>query len=89
MAAGLADTVAGYADRYPDTKIILDHTGMPYGKLLRPILAQLEGLPDSAEWWSKVGAATWDRIRNRAWVWECNWPSERRPAKYFGETAKG
>lgn len=55
MAAGLADVVARYADRYPDTRIILDHTGMPYGRLLRPILAGLEGLPDSAEWWAAFG----------------------------------
>lgn len=61
MAAGLADTVAGYADRYPDTKIILDHTGMPYGKLLRPILAQLEGLPDSAAWWAAFGDGPLDK----------------------------
>jgi predicted TIM-barrel fold metal-dependent hydrolase len=55
MAAGLAETVARYAREYPATKIILDHTGMPFGKLLRPILAQLEGLPDSAAWWAAFG----------------------------------
>lgn len=45
---------------------------------------------DSREGAEKIGAPTWDRIRESAWVFECNWPSERRPAKYFGDAkAKG
>jgi L-fuconolactonase len=54
MAAGLAETVGRYADQYREAKIIQDHTGMPWGKLLRPILAKLEGLPDSEAYWASL-----------------------------------
>jgi DNA replication protein DnaC len=33
----------------------------------------------------RVGGATWDRIRNGAWVFACNWPSFRKPARVVGE----
>ncbi len=55
MAAGQGEVVARYAAEHRDCRIILDHTGMPWGKLLRPILAKLEGLPDSDAWWASLG----------------------------------
>lgn len=33
----------------------------------------------------RLGGATWDRIRNGAWVFGCNWPSYRKTARVVGE----
>lgn len=30
---------------------------------------------------ARLGAATWDRMRDRAWLIHCNWPSFRKPAR--------
>lgn len=30
---------------------------------------------------NRLGAATWDRLRDRAWQVNCNWPSFRKPAR--------
>lgn len=29
----------------------------------------------------RMGAATWDRLKHRAWVMYCDWPSRRQPTK--------
>jgi predicted TIM-barrel fold metal-dependent hydrolase len=55
MVAGHADLLIPYLDRYSDLKIILCHCGTPPGRLMLPIVAQMEGLPDSAAHWAKVG----------------------------------
>lgn len=41
--------------KYPDSRIIVCHCGMPPGARLWPIIAQMEGLPDSMEYWRRVG----------------------------------
>lgn len=30
---------------------------------------------------SRMGAQTWDRLRDRVWLVHCNWPSYRKPSK--------
>jgi predicted TIM-barrel fold metal-dependent hydrolase len=40
--------------KYPDSRIIICHCGMPPGGKLWPIIAQMEGLPDSEAYWRKV-----------------------------------
>lgn len=40
--------------KYPDSRIIICHCGMPPGSALAPIIAQMEGLPDSEAHWRGV-----------------------------------
>jgi predicted TIM-barrel fold metal-dependent hydrolase len=54
--SGNTHLLARYAEKFPDVKMIVCHCGMPPGKSLAPIIAQMEGLPDSAEHWAKVCA---------------------------------
>ena len=62
--SGNATCVARYADKFPSVKIIICHTGMPPGPVLATIFGQMEGLPDSAEYWAKVGAEP----KDQAWA---------------------
>jgi DNA replication protein DnaC len=39
---------------------------------------------DGAEGARRMGAATWDRLKDRAWVFACAWDSYRKPARVFG-----
>lgn len=39
---------------------------------------------DGTEGIDRLGAATWDRIRFRAWVFPCDWASHRQPARVIG-----
>jgi predicted TIM-barrel fold metal-dependent hydrolase len=56
--------------KYPDIRIIICHCGMPPGATLAPIIAQMEGLPDSAEYWRKVAeepaAQAFDKVLQAA-----------------------
>jgi predicted TIM-barrel fold metal-dependent hydrolase len=52
--AGHADLLDRIVARYPDSRIIVCHCGMPPGATLAPIIAQMEGLPDSPDYWRKV-----------------------------------
>lgn len=36
---------------------------------------------DGDEATRRLGGATWDRLKHRAWVFACNWPSFRKPAR--------
>lgn len=36
---------------------------------------------DGEEAIRRIGAATWDRLKHDAWVFPCNWPSFRAPAR--------
>jgi DNA replication protein DnaC len=36
---------------------------------------------DDEEAYNRLGAATWDRLRDKAWQIHCNWPSFRKPAR--------
>lgn len=44
------------ATKFPDTRIIINHCGMPPGKLLLPVVERLEGNPDSARYWRELAA---------------------------------
>jgi predicted TIM-barrel fold metal-dependent hydrolase len=52
--AGHADELARIVRKYPDSRLIICHCGMPPGATLAPIIAQMEGLPDSQDYWRKV-----------------------------------
>ncbi|MGE3689815.1 MAG: amidohydrolase [Novosphingobium sp.] len=62
--SGNIELVKRYADKFPSVKIVICHTGMPPGPVLATIFGQMEGLPDSAEHWAKVGAEP----RDQAWA---------------------
>jgi len=62
--SGNCDLVARVAQKFPSVRIIVCHTGMPPGPVLAKIFGQMEGLPDSAEHWEKVGAEP----RDQAWA---------------------
>ena len=53
--AGRTDVLERIVKKYPDSRIIICHCGMPPGKSLWPIFAKMEGKPDSMEYWRKVG----------------------------------
>jgi DNA replication protein DnaC len=36
---------------------------------------------DGEEATKRMGGSTWDRLRGDAWVFPCNWPSHRKPAR--------
>jgi predicted TIM-barrel fold metal-dependent hydrolase len=52
--AGHAELLDRIVAKYPDSRIIICHCGMPPGGKLWPIIAQMEGLPDSEAYWRKV-----------------------------------
>lgn len=38
---------------------------------------------DGSEATARMGAPTWDRLKDRAWIFPCAWPSYRKPARQF------
>jgi predicted TIM-barrel fold metal-dependent hydrolase len=52
--AGHADLLDRVLAQYPDSRIIICHCGMPPRASLAPIIAEMEGLPDSQDYWRKV-----------------------------------
>jgi predicted TIM-barrel fold metal-dependent hydrolase len=54
--SGAAHLLERYARQFPAVKVVICHCGMPPGRTLVPIIARMEGLPDSAEYWAKVAA---------------------------------
>jgi DNA replication protein DnaC len=46
------------------------------------VTANVEGAADAAK---RLGAATMDRMRFKAWTAACNWKSYRKPSRTFGE----
>lgn len=52
--SGQSQLIARVVRKYPDSRIVICHCGMPPGKALAPIIAQMEGLPDSAAHWRAV-----------------------------------
>ena len=55
MIAGHAPLLVPYLQKYSNLKIILCHCGTAPGVLMRSAIARMEGLPDSEEYWAKVG----------------------------------
>lgn len=56
QVAGHADQLERIVRKYPESRIVICHCGMPPGATMAPIIAQMEGLPDSADHWRKVAA---------------------------------
>lgn len=54
---GHSDLLAGYIEQFPGARVIIDHVGMPPNPAMVPMLAQIEGLPDSEHYWSKLAGA--------------------------------
>ena len=65
MVAGNTELIGRYLDDFPDLKVIICHTGMPPGRLMRPVIMKLEGLPDSEAHWNKVGEEPLDKAFDR------------------------
>jgi L-fuconolactonase len=59
--AGHVDQLERIVGKFPDSRIIICHCGMPPGSRLWPIFAQMEGLPDSQDYWRKVADEPLDR----------------------------
>jgi len=51
-------------------------------KLPTIVTVNVQGREDAIE---RLGGATWDRLRDGAYVFGCNWPSFRKPAYVVGE----
>jgi L-fuconolactonase len=56
QVAGHADLLERVVAKFRDVRIIICHCGMPPGASLYPIFAQMEGLPDSMDYWGKLAA---------------------------------
>ena len=54
--AGQTHLLARYLKKFPSVKVIICHCGMPPGRLLWPIFARMENLPDSQEYWGRIGS---------------------------------
>ncbi len=59
--------------KYPDSRIIICHCGMPPGAKLWPIFAQMEGLPDSMDYWRTVGEEPLDQAFDKV-LQAADWP---------------
>lgn len=72
--SGHTDMLGRIVREYPDARIIICHCGMPPGGDLWPIFAQLEGEPDSMDYWRKVGEQPKDEAFEQ--VLRCaEWPN--------------
>jgi predicted TIM-barrel fold metal-dependent hydrolase len=61
QVSGHADQVERIVRKSPDSRLIICHCGMPPGGKLWPIIAQMEGLPDSEEYWREVASEPLDQ----------------------------
>jgi predicted TIM-barrel fold metal-dependent hydrolase len=59
--AGHAHMLERIVKKYPASRIIICHCGMPPGAKLWPIFAKMEGLPDSEAYWRRVGEGPIDK----------------------------
>ena len=59
--------------KYPESRIVICHCGMPPGARLWPIFAKMEGLPDSMDYWRKVGEEPPDRAFEKV-LQAARWP---------------
>jgi L-fuconolactonase len=53
--SGHTELLTRYLNKFPDVKVIVDHCGTPPSRSIRELLAKMEALPDSAEYWAKLG----------------------------------
>jgi predicted TIM-barrel fold metal-dependent hydrolase len=54
---GHAELLDRYLEKFPGVKIIIDHCGMPPNIGMVPTIVQIESLPDSESYWSKLAGA--------------------------------
>lgn len=59
--------------KYPDSRIIICHCGMPPGPKLWPIFARMEGLPDSVDYWRAVAEEPRERAFDKV-LQAAQWP---------------
>lgn len=59
--SGHADEIHRVVKAYPESRLIICHCGMPPGGRLWPIIAQMEGLPDSEAYWRQVAQEPLDQ----------------------------
>ncbi len=63
---GNTEMLNPYLDRFPDLRVIIDHTGMPLGRLMRRIVAGVDKAADAQAYWDRIGAepldAAFDRV---------------------------
>lgn len=71
--SGHTDLVERVVRKYPDSRIIICHCGMPPGAKLWPIFAQMEGLPDSMDYWRDVGETPLDQAFDKV-LRAADWP---------------
>lgn len=71
--AGHADLLERIVTKYPDSRIIICHCGMPPGAKLWPIFAQMEDLPDSMDFWRSVGETPLDQAFDKV-LQAARWP---------------
>ncbi len=71
--AGHAHLLERMIKKYPDSRIIICHCGMPPGAKLWPIFARMEGLPDSMDYWRLVGEEPRDQAFDKV-LQAAQWP---------------
>jgi predicted TIM-barrel fold metal-dependent hydrolase len=54
---GHTELLNRYLEKFVGVKVIIDHCGMPPNPSMTPMIARMEGLPDSEEYWSKLAGA--------------------------------
>jgi L-fuconolactonase len=54
---GHSELLTRYLEKFPGVKVIIDHCGMPPNMSMVPMIAQLEGLADSKQYWSTLAGA--------------------------------
>ena len=54
--SGQTQLIERIVRNYPDSRIVICHCGMPPGSVLAPIIARMEGLPDSEAHWRAASA---------------------------------
>lgn len=53
--SGNTDLLPRYLEKFREVRVIVDHCGMPPSKMIRQLIAQMEGLPDSEAYWAAFG----------------------------------
>ncbi len=59
--AGQSQLLERVVDRYPESRIVICHCGMPPGARLWPIIAQMENQPDSEAYWRQIAEEPHDQ----------------------------
>ena len=54
---GHSELLCRYLEKFPRTKVIIDHCGMPPSVSMVPTIVHLESLPDSERYWSELAGA--------------------------------